>query len=130
MQEHDHKDIFILEKKMYHQLTEVMDITKQLAEAVDRQDQVSVRILLAMRQAPIFKLKELQSHLELKRYDLDGTDVQQYDALLAGADLSDTLEQPLVAQVATNRRLHQKLIELDRHVNQKLGGEHSYYAGK
>ncbi|MEI3361551.1 MAG: hypothetical protein V8R75_02680 [Oscillospiraceae bacterium] len=53
MQQNDLMDLLMLEKKIYNSLNEVQDLTRQLAEALDRQDQVSVRMLLTMRQEPI-----------------------------------------------------------------------------
>ena len=38
------------ERAMYRALSEVQDITRELLDAVDRQDQVSVRLFLSMRQ--------------------------------------------------------------------------------
>ena len=40
-------------KRIYSLLTEVMDLSKQLAEALDRNDQVTVRMLIAMRGEPV-----------------------------------------------------------------------------
>ena len=39
-----------VQRKMYVLLTEVSELTDQLSQAVDRQDQVSVRMFLSMRQ--------------------------------------------------------------------------------
>ena len=42
-----------LEKRMYTLLNEAFDISKQLAEAIERGDQVAIRILLSMRREPL-----------------------------------------------------------------------------
>ena len=45
------------ERAMYRALSEVQDITRELLDAVDRQDQVSVRLFLSMRQEQINQLR-------------------------------------------------------------------------
>ena len=46
------------ERAMYRALSEVQDITRELLDAVDRQDQVSVRLFLSMRQEQINQLRK------------------------------------------------------------------------
>ena len=90
MQQNDLMDLLMLEKKIYNSLNEVQDLTRQLAEALDRQDQVSV-------------------------------------PLLQGGAPAGPAEQPLAEQIATNRRLLEKVVEQDRRLSQRLGGKASYY---
>ena len=54
------------ERKCYAALTEVMELTQDLSDAVQRQDQVTVQMFLSMRQEPINQLKEYRS-LQRKR---------------------------------------------------------------
>ena len=54
------------ERAMYRALSEVQDITRELLDAVDRQDQVSVRLFLSMRQEQINQLRD-QKELLKKR---------------------------------------------------------------
>ena len=56
----DWLDLTVLERKKYNQLSEVMDLSRQLGEAMDRNDQVSLRMLISMRQEPILQLEELK----------------------------------------------------------------------
>ncbi|MEG1684066.1 MAG: hypothetical protein RR295_09550 [Oscillospiraceae bacterium] len=118
-------DFLVLEKKLYGKLTEVTELTRQLAEAVDRQDPVSVRLLISMRQEPIYSLQEIQANLELSQIGL--ADAARIGALLEGEDAATEEEQPLADQVATNRHLLERLLTLDRQVSLKLGGEDSAY---
>lgn len=121
-------DVLVLEKKMYAKLTEVLDLSEQLAEAVDRQDHVSIRMLLSMRQAPIFQLKEIDSNLRLKESDLEPERAAHYTDLLNGGQPESPEEAPLAEQVSANRRLLQRVLELDQRVSQKMGGERSAYS--
>ena len=52
------------ERAMYRALSEVQDITRELLDAVDRQDQVSVRLFLSMRQEQINQLRDQKELLE------------------------------------------------------------------
>ena len=48
------------ERKAYMKLGEVYDLTQQLAQAVDRRDEVSTKMLLGMRQEPLLELQEIE----------------------------------------------------------------------
>lgn len=127
MQQSDLKDALALEKKLYAKLTEVLDATQQLAEAVDRQDPVSIRMLLSMRQSPIYELEEIRGQLELKECDLSKEDAAHYHQLLSGKIAPLMGEEALAQQVAANQRLLRRVVELDRSVNRRLAGERSCY---
>ena len=119
MQQNDLMDLLMLEKKIYNSLNEVQDLTQQLTEALDRQDQVSVRMLLEMRQEPIDIIEETQSRLLERQIALG--------ALLQGGAPARQAEQPLADQIAANRRLLGKVVEQDRRLSQRLGGKSSFY---
>ena len=48
-------DAQVQEKRRYALLSELFDLTKQLAEAVDRDDEIATRMLLSMREEPLEK---------------------------------------------------------------------------
>ena len=56
-------DLQVLERKKYNLLNDVMDLSQQLATAMDRNDKVSVRMLVAMRQDPLTQLEEVKHNL-------------------------------------------------------------------
>ena len=93
-----------LEKRMYTLLNEAFDISKQLAEAIERGEEQ--RDALAPAQA------------------------RQLAELLNGAAAVGKEEERLAEQVALNGRLLKQIVELDRILNQKLGGEKSLYHKK
>ena len=51
-------DAHVQLKRIYTSMNEAMDITQQLAEAVDRDDQVTIQMLVAMRQEPVDKMSQ------------------------------------------------------------------------
>lgn len=128
MQQSDLAEAQALERKRYTKLAEVLDLTQQLAEAVDREDAVTVRLLLSMRQGPIYELQEIEGQLELKECDLTKEDAARLRLLLKGEAPDPTPEEEgLLRQVEMNRRSLQRVVELDRRVSLKLAGEHSCY---
>ena len=128
MEKRDLEELLALEKKLYGKLTETTSLTKELGEAVERQDQASVRLLLSQRQKSVLELQELQAYIGLKRCDLSG-DGERFDALTAGLPALDAAERPVEAQVALNRRLLEQLVALDKRINLRLCGRRSCYGG-
>lgn len=123
----DLEELLALEKKLYMKLNETTDLTRELAESVDRQDQVSVHMLLSLREKPVLELQEIEACIELKRVDLTARDAQRFDELLAGADGVGPDECDVATQVAINRRTLGRLVELDERINRKLCGRGSCY---
>lgn len=115
---------------MYNQLCEVLDITQQIAEAMGRQDQVTLRMLIAMRQEPIDQLREIQANQTDERAAMSEDVAARILALLQGEAAANAEEEPLAQQIASNRRLLSRIMELDRRVNTRFGGDASFYAGE
>jgi len=77
-------DLTVLERKKYNYLGEVLDLTQQLAESLERSDQVSARMILAMRQDHILHLGEIDQASQARRRDLTQEDRERAEALLKG----------------------------------------------
>ena len=120
-------DAQVQAKRMYSLLNEVMDLSRQLAEAVDRNDQVAIQMLVSMRGDPVRKLRRAQQTLEEQRDALEPEAAQRLSQLLNGERAETEAEEPLAAQVGTNRRLLEQVLELDRVLNRKLTREESIY---
>ena len=120
--------LLALERRIFRKLNETMEITRELAEAVDREDPVSIKMLLSSRQAPLLELQELNAAMELKRCDLSGMDEAAFDRLITEHGAPETpAEKEVAEQMALNRRILNQLAELDRRVNEKLCREKSVY---
>ena len=59
MTKNDWLELTVLERKKYNCLLEVEDVTRQLAQALDRNDQVAAQMLVALRQDPLLHLEEV-----------------------------------------------------------------------
>ena len=123
-------EILVLVKRLGNLFNEVAEISAQLAEAVDRQDEVSMKMIVAMRYEPIEKLSIADKSLREQLASLgEGEDHARIRAVLNGdgsAARGET-EAAIAAQAATNIRLHQKIVEQDKILNQKITRDKSIY---
>lgn len=120
-------DAHVQVKRMYSALAETMDVTQQLAEAMDRNDQVAVQMLVTMREEPVGKLRKIRQALEQQRASLEEKDGLRLTRLLSGEDPETPEEEGLAKQVAVNLRLWQQLRDLDKVLNRKLTREKTFY---
>lgn len=121
--------LLMQQKKKYIQLSEVMDITVQLAEALERDDQVAVSMLIAMRQEPLLIIDEIQKVIGERLESLPDDMAAHLRKLLCGRGdekpAPDELE--LDEQCQKDFRLLNRIIAIDKRLNQKVGKENSFY---
>lgn len=128
MEQKNLMDALVQAKRMGNLLDEVLDLSRQMAEAVDRNDEVVIQMLLAMRAEPIRKLKMTDQNLRNQRSGLPKEDGQRLADLLNGtAQPGGAEETMLFNQAASNRRLYQQVMELDRILNKKIARDKSIY---
>lgn len=121
-------DALVLTKRMGNLLNEVLDLSRELAQAIDRDDQVSVEMLVSMRQEPIEKLTEVDEALrDLVLSAPDGDASAHLAGLLEGGPAEVPEERTLAELAASNRRRLDQVLELDKKINQKLTREESVY---
>ena len=121
-------ELLALERNIYRKLNEITGITRELAEAVGREDQVSVGLVLSSRQTPLLELQGLNAAVDLKRCGLSGKDEAAVDRLVTEGGAPETpAEREVANQIALNRRILKQLAELDQRVNEKLCREKSVY---
>ena len=120
-------DAHVQLKRIYTALSEALDLTRQLADAVDRDDRIAVQMLVSMRQEPTDKLAAAHQALEQQRQSLPEEEGRRLAALLNGAEAETEAEAPLAAQAGANQRVLKQLVEIDRVVNRKLAREKSIY---
>ena len=120
-------DAQVQEKRRYALLSELFDLTKQLAEAVDRSDEVTIQMLLSMREGPLAQMRQVEENLARQRSSLPEEEGRRLGELLSGAPSQRQEENALSEQVGANRRLLGQLIELDKRVNKKVTRDQSVY---
>ena len=129
MKQEKMEEILVLTRRIGNLINEIMDLTNQLGEAIDRRDEVSLRMIIAMRSEPIERFsiadRALREHLDV----LDEEDALRIRAILNGEEerAIDPMEKVLAAQAAMNIRAHARLMELDKILSRKLAQEKSIY---
>lgn len=126
------QQIAVLLQKRYNGLTEIETITNQLQEAMDYNDVVSIRMLIAMRQEEMDSIDQINASYRAFWDTL--TEVQK-KALKRGnvrmfSEDSAVLVQKIAEIQQKNTRLLERLVAQDQRVNRRLAGENSYYAQK
>lgn len=124
-------DALVQMKRTGNLLNELWDLTQQLGQSIDRNDQVSTQLIVAMREEPLGKLQDADRAI---REQLEALPDREEAAALAGmlnggppADPAHRPQQMLCEQVASNRRRLKQVMDLDRMLNQRMGGEKSAY---
>ena len=128
MTKSDWLDLTVLERQKYNHLSELMDLTRQLGEAIDRGDEVSVRILVSMRNDPLVGLEELKKATRLRTEALSREERERVEELNSGASPEDENEILYVNQAGSARRLWERVVELDQRLNRRMAGDDSFYA--
>ena len=124
-------DALVQMKRTGNLLNELEDLTRQMGEAIDRNDQVSLEMLISMREEPLGKLQQadqaVRDQLALLTDKLEAA--QLASMLNAGppADPGERAQQQLCDQVGANNRRLKRIIELDRQLNERLARENSVY---
>ena len=131
MEEKTVMDALVQMKRTGNLLNEMLDLTRQLGESIDRNDQVSTQMLIAMREEPLGKLQAADKALREQMEALDDREeAGQLAAILngggAGDDAGRTVEM-LCDQVALNRRRLKQVTDLDRVLNQRIARGKSAY---
>ena len=124
-------DALVQMKRTGNLLNELWDLTQQLGESIDRNDQVSIQMLISMREDPLGKLQAADQALRDQLEALpDQEDARQLASMLNGGPPIDPAQRPqqmLCEQVASNKRRLTQIRELDRVLNQRLARGSSAY---
>lgn len=108
-------------------LMEVADLTRQILQAAERRDEVSVTMLLSMREEPIMRLGETDAALREYLRTLSREDAIRAAELLNGAPPASPDETRLCEQVGQYRRLLESAVEADSRLSVRMGGQRSFY---
>jgi hypothetical protein len=115
---------------MGNALQEVWDLSQQIAEALDRNDQITVQLLLHMRAQSIETAKSDDQALRKFLSSIeDKGDRQELRSLLnRGADANAGAAEQSLAKLASNNVSQiQKILEIDKRLNQRVTREKSVY---
>lgn len=130
MTKNDWLELTVLERKKYNCLLEVEDVTRQLAGALDRNDQVSAQMLVALRQDPLLQLEEVDLGEKQRMAALPEEDQARIRTLLREQAARYDGEGTFLEQAGKTRKLLERVIELDQRISLRLAGDHSFYSKK
>lgn len=103
-------------KKRYSLLTQIDDLTQQMSDALNRDDEVSFQMLLSMRQEPILYLKESDNILLDLKSELPQNIVKRWQELENNAEPIGQEETLFKQQINQNRRLLERLVPFDNRI--------------
>ena len=103
-------------KKRYSLLTQIDDLTQQMSDALNRDDEVSFQMLLSMRQEPILYLKESDKILLDLKSELPQNIVKRWQELENNAEPIGQEETLFKQQINQNRRLLERLVPFDNRI--------------
>lgn len=103
-------------KKRYSLLIQIDDLTQQMSDALNRDDEVSFQMLLSMRQEPILYLKESDNILLDLKSELPQNIVKRWQELENNAEPIGQEETLFKQQINQNRRLLERLVPFDNRI--------------
>lgn len=120
-------DAHVQVRRVYNLLGEVMDLSRQLAEAIDRNDQVSMQMILAMREEPIRGILQAREALQQQMNVSSPEDAKRLRELLDGKPAANEQEAGIAKQVAANIRLLKQVQDIEQPLNRKISRDKSPY---
>ena len=127
MERYELKQLQQMKRLQLRSLNETEDLTKQLSKAIERNDRVSVEMLLSMRQGPIQELEELEAGVEGYLRSLPWESAVRGGAILRGVPAEEPAEEELCLLVTAYRRKLASVIEMDKRISLRLNGKKSFY---
>ena len=127
MDRHTLEELWRRKKAQTIRLMEVSELTRQILVAAERRDQVSVEMLLSMREDPVKRVGELDAECREYLRTLPQEDAIRAAELLNGDPPANPDEIQLYEQLGQYRRLLESVVEMDRRLSVRMGGERSFY---
>lgn len=120
--------------KQYLQMIKMHDLTVQMKESVQRDDNISIQMYLNMRQDVMIAVDVLEGELlnitSSMSHDLQERMAQLLSPAWKDLHIRDVGEEKIVQEYDKIQRQLQKTVALDRELNQKVAGKSSYYQSK
>lgn len=118
-------------QRRYGTVDEVFRVTKELTDALSRDDRMAAQMLLEMRQEELDHLSESEEKIYMLLECVDQQEREGILKLLKGEQkaLSEaSFEEKKIGEIGENiRRNLEKVLELDRIISVRLAGKDSFY---
>ena len=116
----------LVERRIYVSLSELLETTTELSDALKRQDQVSFQLYLSMRQEFLNQISEYRATLKKQCADLPREEGECLRGILNGTS-QESGGQPLADQIRKNRALYDRILQADKLISRRLCGTKSFY---
>lgn len=118
-------------QKQYNKVNELQDVTKQMAECLQRNDLYSFRLLMKMRTEIMLELDEIDFARENILHSLPEKDAEMVKSVMTqevqeATLISSDLQRMNDIYKKIKRNL-QTTVQFDKAINLKIGREHSFY---
>ncbi|RKD33004.1 hypothetical protein [Lacrimispora algidixylanolytica] len=117
-------------QKKYQCFNEIERITKDIGDALSRNDRALVQILLGMRQEEIDQAEMSERNIHLLLSFITTDEATQAMNWIKG-NKENIPENPIIKKLVEKgtsiQMLVQRTIELDRHISMRLAGKDSFY---
>lgn len=112
-----------------NRLNEILRLTREICSALDRNDRVSVRMLMEMRGEEMEAVDEGLRKLHVLEEQMSQELRSEIRGLLSGkADEQEKDEALRIAELSRNcKSVLNQTIELDRRMSRRIAGSDSYY---
>lgn len=111
-------------------MVEIERLTKELGDALSRNDQESAQLLMKMRQEELEQTGETKSEIRMLLESSDEEEKEKLKAWLNGKESyePDCFEAKKIVELSSQIKLAlNRTISLDKAINQRLAGKDSYY---
>lgn len=130
MQEEKVLEITVQVRKSYNLLGEILDLTQQMGEALDREDHTSFQIVLSMRREPLQELAVVKERIGLLLKEFPQEEEAYLRSILNGAEGREALGRQLGTQVQAGSRLWRQVKDLDEKISIQVAHDQSIYEEK
>lgn len=117
-------------QKKYQCFTEIERITKDIGDALARNDRTLVQILLGMRQEEIDQAEMSERNIHILLSFIPTDEANQVINWIKGSQ-ENMPENPMIKKLVEKgnsiQMLLKRTIELDRHISTRLAGKDSFY---
>lgn len=123
--------ILVSQQKKYNKVNELLDLTKEMETCLGKNDQVSFQMLMLMRQQVMLDIDKIDG---LRNVLFHGMPVEFREKAKyamskeAKVEMLESKQEIQIAELSAKiQRFLERIISIDRVMNQKIGGKESYY---
>lgn len=126
------EDLRQRKRRQYLKLIEFVELTEQLDQSLKHKDEVTAKIFISMREAPLTQMNEIEEGIKGLLLELPEEDAAHMENILCGKGAEEpesggAEEKALREQVLQYTRLLRRASELDERVSRSLYGKQSFY---